>query len=109
MRIGFIGLGAMGLPMARNLAGAAGIDVTFYDVRADVLEQVADLGAAAGSIGELVAGVDAVFTVLPAARRSRAPRGPGRRTSTSARSTPTPSPRSRSGWARSGWRPSASR
>lgn len=72
MRIGFIGLGAMGLPMGRNLAGAAGVDVTYYDVRADVLEQVAGLGAVAGSIGELVAGVDAIFTVLPADEHVRA-------------------------------------
>lgn len=72
MRIGFIGLGAMGGPMARNLARADGIDVTFHDVRQEVLEQFADLGASAASIGDLVRSVDVVFTVLPADPQVRA-------------------------------------
>lgn len=72
MRIGFIGLGAMGLPMSRNLARADGIDVVFHDVRPQVLAEVAGLGATAGSIGELVAQVDAVFSVLPADEHVRA-------------------------------------
>lgn len=66
MRIGFIGLGAMGLPMARNLAGADGVEVTFYDVRPHVLQEVASLGEVAGSIGELTRAVEVVFSVLPA-------------------------------------------
>lgn len=66
MRIGFVGLGAMGLPMARNLARADGIEVTFHDVRPAVLEEVAGLGATAASMAELTRGVDVVFSVLPA-------------------------------------------
>ena len=48
MKIGFIGLGNMGGPMAKNLAGA-GHDVTGYDVTAPMPEGVAeaDSGAAA--------------------------------------------------------------
>ncbi|MHB1538147.1 MAG: NAD(P)-dependent oxidoreductase [Solirubrobacteraceae bacterium] len=66
MRIGFVGLGAMGLPMACNLARADGIEVVFHDVRQDVLREVAELGATASSIAELAAGVEVVFSVLPA-------------------------------------------
>ena len=66
MRIGFVGLGAMGLPMARNLARAEGIEVVFHDVRPEVLAEVAGLGATAASIAELTGGVDVVFSVLPA-------------------------------------------
>jgi 3-hydroxyisobutyrate dehydrogenase-like beta-hydroxyacid dehydrogenase len=71
VRVGFIGLGAMGLPMSRNLAAADGIDVVFHDVRPEVLEQVAPLGRVAGSIAELTASVDVVFSVLPADRHVR--------------------------------------
>lgn len=66
MRIGFIGLGAMGLPMGCNLARAEGIEVTYYDVRPEALEQVAELGRLAPSIAELAAEADVVFSVLPA-------------------------------------------
>jgi 3-hydroxyisobutyrate dehydrogenase-like beta-hydroxyacid dehydrogenase len=62
----------MGLPMSRNLARADGIDVTFHDVRPQVLAEVAGLGATASSIGELVAGVDVVFSVQPADEHVRA-------------------------------------
>ncbi len=60
MRIGFIGLGNMGAPMARNLA-AAGHDVTGFDV-ADV---TADGVAPARSAAEAASGRDAVITMLP--------------------------------------------
>jgi len=60
MRIGFIGLGNMGAPMARNLA-AAGHDVTGFDVTGVALEGV----ASAASAGEAAAGRDAVITMLP--------------------------------------------
>ncbi len=66
LKIGFIGLGAMGLPMSKNLARAAGVDVTFYDVRPEVLADVSGLGDTAASVADLVANVDIVFTVLPA-------------------------------------------
>lgn len=72
MRIGFIGLGAMGLPMSRNLAAADGLEVSFCDVRPEILEQVAGLGRTTTSIAELVAGVDVVFSVLPADEHLRA-------------------------------------
>jgi 3-hydroxyisobutyrate dehydrogenase-like beta-hydroxyacid dehydrogenase len=59
-RIGYIGLGAMGMGMAGNLL-KAGFEVTAYDVRADVLAQAVERGArAAGSPGEVGASCDIV-------------------------------------------------
>jgi 3-hydroxyisobutyrate dehydrogenase-like beta-hydroxyacid dehydrogenase len=43
-RVGFIGLGNMGKPMAINLA-RAGLDLTVYDVREEPLAELAELGA----------------------------------------------------------------
>jgi 3-hydroxyisobutyrate dehydrogenase len=60
MDIGFIGLGNMGAPMAKNLA-AAGHSVTGFDVAAVAVEGV----AAAASAPEAAAGRDAVITMLP--------------------------------------------
>ena len=64
-RIGFIGLGIMGGPMAKNLI-KAGYPLTVYDI---VPEKVADLvkaGAQAGSSNkEVAAKSDIVITMLP--------------------------------------------
>ena len=60
MRIGFIGLGNMGAPMAANLA-AAGHMVTGYDTIASMPEGV----TAAGSAAEAVQDAEAVVTMLP--------------------------------------------
>jgi len=60
MDIGFIGLGNMGAPMARNLAGA-GHDVTGYDAAGVTLDGV----AAAASAAAAATGRDAVVTMLP--------------------------------------------
>ncbi|MEL6425591.1 MAG: NAD(P)-binding domain-containing protein, partial [Pseudomonadota bacterium] len=60
MKIGFIGLGNMGAPMARNLA-AAGHAVTGFDVVAVTVDGV----TGAGSAVEAAAGADVVLTMLP--------------------------------------------
>lgn len=60
MKIGFIGLGNMGAPMAKNLV-AAGHEVTGFDVAGTTVEGV----AAAASGPEAAAGRDAVITMLP--------------------------------------------
>lgn len=71
MRIGFVGLGNMGLPMARNLL-AKGHDVVAFDLNADALAAAREAGAAtAGSLAETAAGAEAVVTALPAARHVR--------------------------------------
>nr|WP_299962643.1 3-hydroxyisobutyrate dehydrogenase [uncultured Roseobacter sp.] len=59
-KIGFIGLGNMGAPMAQNLA-RAGYDVIGFDT---VVETVPDLTIAA-SAAAAVAGADVVITMLP--------------------------------------------
>ena len=65
MKAGFIGLGAMGRPMARRLA-AAGVKLTVFDVVAEAVAELTALGAAAGSsAGEVAAGADVIFTSLP--------------------------------------------
>jgi 3-hydroxyisobutyrate dehydrogenase len=60
MKIGFIGLGNMGAPMAANLA-AAGHDVTGFDLAAPCPEGVSKAGSAAGC----AQGQDVVITMLP--------------------------------------------
>ena len=81
-KIGFIGLGIMGAPMAANLV-KAGYEVTGY-ARSSARPNAWCRRAAkpAGSIAEAVAGADVVITMLPdspAGRRS----GAGRRTESS--------------------------
>lgn len=63
--IGFIGLGIMGLPMARNLI-TAGHDVVGYDRNPDALTKLAEAGGrTAGSIAEAAKGADIVITMVP--------------------------------------------
>ncbi len=64
-KIGFIGLGIMGRPMAKNLV-KAGYAVTAYDLNADAVQDVAAAGAAAASsIAEAVREADMVITMVP--------------------------------------------
>jgi pyrroline-5-carboxylate reductase len=48
MRIGFIGLGSMGLPMAKNLA-ARGFAVRGFDIRPGAIDSLAEAGGARAS------------------------------------------------------------
>jgi 2-hydroxy-3-oxopropionate reductase len=64
-RIGFIGLGIMGKPMAANLL-AAGYPLTVHTLARDTVDELAALGAsAAGSAREVAARSDIVITMLP--------------------------------------------
>ncbi|MDX8048355.1 NAD(P)-binding domain-containing protein [Lentzea sp. BCCO 10_0798] len=64
-RIGFIGLGIMGSPMAAHLV-AAGHDVTGFDLSPASLDKlVADGGKAASSAQDAVSGAEVVITMLP--------------------------------------------
>jgi 3-hydroxyisobutyrate dehydrogenase len=68
MRIGYIGLGNMGGPMATNLV-KAGCDVVVYDLEQTRIDQVVAWGATAATSGEDVATqVDILFTSLPEPR-----------------------------------------
>ncbi|WP_299863318.1 3-hydroxyisobutyrate dehydrogenase [uncultured Hoeflea sp.] len=60
MKIGFIGLGNMGAPMAANLL-KAGHEVTGFDVAGVTVEGA----ATASSAGDAAGGKDAVITMLP--------------------------------------------
>ncbi len=69
--IGFIGLGNMGGPMARNLI-AAGHAVAGFDIVAAARNRAAgDGAAAAASLADAAAGRDVVITMLPAGEHVR--------------------------------------
>jgi 3-hydroxyisobutyrate dehydrogenase len=70
-RIGFIGVGNMGGPMARNLL-KAGHRVSAFDPRADAVEPVVAAGGqAALSAAEAAREAEAVITMLPAGEQAR--------------------------------------
>jgi 3-hydroxyisobutyrate dehydrogenase len=64
-RIGFIGVGTMGLPMAKNLL-KKDFAVTAYDTNPEAVRAAAGVGMTAGaSAAEVVATADLVITMLP--------------------------------------------
>ena len=64
-KIGFIGLGRMGLPMSYNLL-RAGYDLTVHNRSQEKVRQIADAGAsAATSTAEVMANCDIVLSCLP--------------------------------------------
>lgn len=66
MSIGFVGVGLMGGPLARNLI-RAGKEVLVFDLNEEAIQKTLDAGTtgkAAGSLADL-AGCDLVFTSLP--------------------------------------------
>src|SRR4029078_4656298 len=70
-RIGFIGLGNMGLPMAQNLL-KAGHEVQGFDMsHAQVLALTASGGRAAENVKAAASGVEIVITMLPAGQHVR--------------------------------------
>ena len=65
MKLGYVGLGKMGGPMAERLLGA-GHELVVYDARAEALEPFVARGArAAGSVAALAREVDMVLVCLP--------------------------------------------
>lgn len=64
-KIGFIGLGVMGKPMAKNLI-KAGFKLKVFDLKADVVAEVAALGAEMGtSPAQVARDCDIIITMLP--------------------------------------------
>ncbi|HOD68644.1 MAG TPA: 2-hydroxy-3-oxopropionate reductase [Bacteroidaceae bacterium] len=64
-KIGFIGLGVMGKPMAKNLI-KAGFKLKVFDIKADVVAEVAALGAEMGtSPAQVARDCDIIITMLP--------------------------------------------
>ena len=71
MKIGFIGLGNMGNPMARNLV-KAGHAVKGYDVIPALLDKAVSQGVSrATSVADCVAGCEVVVTMLPSSPHVR--------------------------------------
>ena len=71
-RIGFVGLGIMGKPMAKNLL-KAGYSLTVYDIVGDNMEEVVTEGATgASSSNEVAANSDKIITMLPDSADSEA-------------------------------------
>lgn len=67
-RVGFVGLGNMGGPMAANLA-AAGHEVLVFDLAADALERAQQAGCAGvADASAAIDGVDVFISMLPAGR-----------------------------------------
>lgn len=66
MRFGFIGVGAMGGALARNLI-RAGKDILIYDLSPEAVEKTLSAGTSGKAVQELnaIAAADVVFTSLP--------------------------------------------
>ena len=72
MKIGFIGLGIMGRPMAKNLV-KAGHELVVFDFNKDAVADLVSCGAtAAESNKDLAAQVDVVITMVPNSPHVRA-------------------------------------
>src|SRR5215207_3155409 len=64
-RIGFIGVGTMGKPMAANLI-KAGHQLSVFDLNQAAVDELAELGAEpAGTSAAAVAGADVAITMVP--------------------------------------------
>lgn len=71
MRLGFVGLGSMGAPMASNLV-AAGFDVTVFDLQPARMAELRERGAKMAPTAEaLAAHADVLMTSLPGPKQSR--------------------------------------
>ena len=72
MKIGLVGLGAMGLPVAERLARHGGHELSLFDVDEARREAADGLGRLADSVPEAVRDAEAVLTILPADRHVEA-------------------------------------
>lgn len=71
MKIGFIGLGRMGFPLASHLV-QNGLDVTAFDLNPTQIEKFIQLGGKnAENIQDIAKNVDVVFTMLPGPKQSK--------------------------------------
>src|SRR5262249_29706268 len=67
MRVGFIGLGAMGLPMAKRVLGGCHKVYTTFHRRRDPARELEAMGAEVlQTAGEVAQAADVVITILPA-------------------------------------------
>ena len=64
MKVGFIGLGIMGRPLAKHLLNA-GVDLMVSDVNPVPVQELVSMGAGTGSYAEIGEQCDVVITILP--------------------------------------------
>ncbi|MGE4213521.1 MAG: 2-hydroxy-3-oxopropionate reductase [Anaerotignaceae bacterium] len=63
-KAGFVGLGIMGSPMAKNLL-KGGCELMVYDLNPKVVDEFVALGAQAGSLAQIGSDCEIIFTILP--------------------------------------------
>ena len=63
-KVGFVGLGIMGKPMARNML-AAGVDLMVNDLNEAAVEELKAAGASSGTLAQIGAQCDVIFMILP--------------------------------------------
>lgn len=63
-RVGFIGLGIMGRPMAKNLL-KAGVELVVHDLNASAVEDLVAAGAKSGTPASIGEQCDMIITILP--------------------------------------------
>lgn len=66
LKIGFIGLGIMGMPICRNLL-AGGMELVVTDVKESLVKQMTALGAEAGNYRDIAEKCNIVMMILPEA------------------------------------------
>lgn len=64
MKLGFVGLGIMGRPMAKHLV-QAGYDVMVTDLNQNLVDELVQMGASSGSYSEMGSQCDIVMMILP--------------------------------------------
>ncbi len=71
-KLGFIGMGAMGTPMAENLIRKSGMPLIAYDINAEALRSLAEKGALEAADNQQVAmEADVIITMLPRSEHVR--------------------------------------
>ena len=70
-KVGFIGLGSIGKPMAKNIL-KKGFDLRVFDIRPEPMKELEAMGAkVAGNARELSSQVDVVISMVPGPRETR--------------------------------------
>lgn len=64
MKVGFIGLGIMGKPMAKNMI-KAGVELLVADINKDAVNEVVQAGGKESSYGEIGENCQIIFTIVP--------------------------------------------
>lgn len=65
MKIGFVGLGIMGMPMVKNLMKYTDVELYVYDINNDAVDRAVRCGAKASSLEEIGKKCNVIFLILP--------------------------------------------